>query len=403
MNMKKMSQHGGFDPVFEKLVRDELTAEFGESLDFARCQRPDGTFYGTGGQCRKGKEVGAKEVAKLKNAAKVGNKRAKLALDVVEGKKTKVQAQTELSKTKSTGAQKTTTEAEKSQKVAEPPKEVSSLEEAKANGWTITRETENFDPFEAFSTAGYELGTGLMGTAKLYGRENADVVKKGVIGEHEVEAMKRLQGLEIVPKLHGAATEPDSTALDPSIGSHVKTTNGIIGTARARGDSMAATYIDNDYESRAGVVDKYIQARRDIHLRGVAHNDMHAGNVFYAERSMAFERPRAEKGTMQVIDFGLAQIGYRAALLEAIHTTRNDFQATDFLGEYSPPKTRGDLAIDRLKKNEAGVIKKLETRGIKDPVLFGEIRSTPKEIDKMFGDLTEKEAERLLKELYKDV
>lgn len=30
-------------------------------LDFARCQRADGSFYGTGGQCRKGSLAGAKE------------------------------------------------------------------------------------------------------------------------------------------------------------------------------------------------------------------------------------------------------------------------------------------------------------------------------------------------------
>ena len=32
-----------------------------EALDFARCQRPDGSFYGTGGTCRKGSPTGAKE------------------------------------------------------------------------------------------------------------------------------------------------------------------------------------------------------------------------------------------------------------------------------------------------------------------------------------------------------
>jgi tRNA A-37 threonylcarbamoyl transferase component Bud32 len=31
-----------------------------ETMDFARCQRPDGTYYGTAGKCRKGTEVGAK-------------------------------------------------------------------------------------------------------------------------------------------------------------------------------------------------------------------------------------------------------------------------------------------------------------------------------------------------------
>ncbi len=65
--------------------------EFGEgneylSLDFARCQRPDGSYYGTGGQCRKGVSVGPKEKAALKKAAKAGDKRAQEALDKVDGK-----------------------------------------------------------------------------------------------------------------------------------------------------------------------------------------------------------------------------------------------------------------------------------------------------------------------------
>lgn len=67
-----------------------------EVLDFVRCQRADGTFYGTSGQCRKGKAVGPREKKALKKAAAAGNKKAKLALDVVEGKKTKAQAIKEL-------------------------------------------------------------------------------------------------------------------------------------------------------------------------------------------------------------------------------------------------------------------------------------------------------------------
>ena len=37
-----------------------------EVFDYARCQRPDGSYYGTGGQCRKGVSVGPKEKAALK-------------------------------------------------------------------------------------------------------------------------------------------------------------------------------------------------------------------------------------------------------------------------------------------------------------------------------------------------
>ncbi len=44
----------------------QFNAEALEALDFARCQRPDGSYYGTGGQCRKGAPVGAKEKAESK-------------------------------------------------------------------------------------------------------------------------------------------------------------------------------------------------------------------------------------------------------------------------------------------------------------------------------------------------
>jgi len=68
----------------------------GDIFDFVRCQRADGSFYGTSGTCRKGVQVGPKEKAALKKAAKAGNKKAEVALAVVEGKMTKAQAKKEL-------------------------------------------------------------------------------------------------------------------------------------------------------------------------------------------------------------------------------------------------------------------------------------------------------------------
>ena len=50
------------------------------SLDYTRCQRPDGSFYGTGGVCRKGSQVSAKEkeaIAKS-NVAKIEKAQAGL-------------------------------------------------------------------------------------------------------------------------------------------------------------------------------------------------------------------------------------------------------------------------------------------------------------------------------------
>ena len=66
-----------------------FSEEMAERFDFTRCQRPNGTFYGTGGTCRKGAEVGPKEMAALKKAAAGGNDRAQQALDKIEGKDSK--------------------------------------------------------------------------------------------------------------------------------------------------------------------------------------------------------------------------------------------------------------------------------------------------------------------------
>jgi hypothetical protein len=40
---------------------DNFNESAQEALNFARCQRPDGSFYGTSGQCRQGTPAGAKE------------------------------------------------------------------------------------------------------------------------------------------------------------------------------------------------------------------------------------------------------------------------------------------------------------------------------------------------------
>jgi hypothetical protein len=62
-----MSNQGGFsEEAFEKyqrLLSEKEGVEFseGETYDFTRCMRPNGTFYGTRGKCKKGSETGAKE------------------------------------------------------------------------------------------------------------------------------------------------------------------------------------------------------------------------------------------------------------------------------------------------------------------------------------------------------
>lgn len=49
-------KHGASDSY------DESAQSFSEAYDFTTCERPDGSKYGTGGQCRKGKEVSPEDL-----------------------------------------------------------------------------------------------------------------------------------------------------------------------------------------------------------------------------------------------------------------------------------------------------------------------------------------------------
>ena len=56
-----------------QLAASEQSYEFseeGETYDFTRCMRADGTFYGTSGRCKSGSDAGAKEIAKPKGRSK---------------------------------------------------------------------------------------------------------------------------------------------------------------------------------------------------------------------------------------------------------------------------------------------------------------------------------------------
>lgn len=77
-------------------IGGSFNKETQDFLNFVRCQRPDGSFYGTAGKCKKGVEVSAKVMNTLQEKAKAGNKKARLALEVIEGEKTKEEARKEL-------------------------------------------------------------------------------------------------------------------------------------------------------------------------------------------------------------------------------------------------------------------------------------------------------------------
>lgn len=66
-----------------------------ETLNFARCQRPDGTYYGTAGKCRKGTLVGAK-VASMADSEKVAKTTPKSKAELRDEYRSLLKEQSEL-------------------------------------------------------------------------------------------------------------------------------------------------------------------------------------------------------------------------------------------------------------------------------------------------------------------
>ena len=61
---------------FAELSAESQGLDFSEGsvYDFTRCVRPNGSFYGTRGRCKKGSETGAKEVSSPKSPKSIASK-----------------------------------------------------------------------------------------------------------------------------------------------------------------------------------------------------------------------------------------------------------------------------------------------------------------------------------------
>lgn len=106
------------------------------------------------------------------------------------------------------------------------------------------------------------------------------------------------------------------------------------------------------------MVNEYIKARKTIHMKGIAHNDMHAENFFFDTKT--------NKGS--VIDFGLAQMNPKAVLVEAMgYGTGADETAAMLLSEMlgDRPHSTHKL-LNKLGNNIINVKLELERRGLDD-------------------------------------
>lgn len=293
---------------------------FMETYDYARCQRPDGSYYGTGGTCRKGTPAG----------------------DKVE-------------------------EKPKSNKAKAKEMAATARKEAAA-------ETGKESLRGRFNDSKKVLGEGSYGEV----RETASgtVIKKGMIGPKEVEIQQKLSGVDGVPKIINV--EYSSKPFKDRNGDRM----GIIEMEKASGKSLMEQQFKLDHDLKGATAtkigDQYIKLRKEIHLRGVAHGDMHEGNLTWNGKKLG------------VLDFGLSKTGSKEAFKEAMGTKGNDIRAAGVLDGLNRDGGKSGKAQTQFSKNLAKIEKKL---GIENPW----------ELNGKIAKMSDKKAQSLLEELYDGV
>ena len=152
--------------------------------------------------------------------------------------------------------------------------------------------------------AGKTLGQGNYGQAQM-GYDKDSVLKrpiegntepKGNIGREEMAAMERMDGTPGFPRL-----------LNKNVKEKGKEYEGDIAISLAKGQTLTKAKKGMSEKEQQDIHKKLIGLRKQMHQKGVSHNDMHTDNIFVDDDKNA-----------SVIDFGKAKIDPLAALGEAM-------------------------------------------------------------------------------------
>lgn len=256
---------------------------------------------------------------------------------------------------------------------------------------------DGIDPIPLFEKSDDVLGTGLFGFAKLTAK---GVAKKGQIARSEVQALKLLKGTGVTPEFLGVVYE-QGTKFQTYLGT-VPARKGALLMTKAPGKPLAkGARLDGKVALNA--FDQFIGARKTIHLKGIAHEDMHLNNVMWD----------LAKQKLTVIDLGLARIDPRSALVEALGSRRGklDFGKIEKPGDYQSESTfkwlnprNASASNSKRWKQFAANRKKVEAilkdEGLQDAFANASIRKLPRAVSKA---VSKERAMELLEILYEGV
>lgn len=201
---------------------------------------------------------------------------------------------------------------------------------------------------------------------------NGIVFKKGEIGDHESDVLKKAGEAGLSPRLLGAKVSFELA--DPKQKESLY--QGMIAMEMVKGKSLNFINNSGDENAIGDALNKYWETKSRLHKLGIAHNDSHGGN-FYID----------EQGKGKFIDFGLSLPYYRNALSEALGgPAKSDSSAT-----------RGGTVFNRIDKNMRNVIDAMTNDGFSEADIKNLLRygNTPRPLaggawDRITDDLAKK-------------
>jgi hypothetical protein len=236
--------------------------------------------------------------------------------------------------------------------------------------------------------------------------EGDAVVKRGDIGEKELEIIRKAGEIGIGPELIYGEIGKRKEMFGP-----ISIHDGRVAMTRVQGQELGSFASPKDKVGDSTAGDTFWRARALLHRAGIAHNDCHGGNIIVSER-----------GVPKFVDFGVSQDNPKAALSEAfggiVNRTvippgavikggiRSDVQASKVKvsGIGSPPAEQ-PVSLKRIYSNLTAVKAHLKKLGMTNDeiaeVMATGIRNPESRYNQGgWGKITNEEAQKIIGMLY---
>lgn len=235
--------------------------------------------------------------------------------------------------------------------------------------------------FGSFASLPAQKALSPEGVAKV--AEGRVGIKVGKIGPNEVEAIRRAGEADLGPRLVGARVSPIVKQRHKIDGS-----DGAVAMTIVPGRPYRSSPKDIGGFPKS---EMYWEAIAALHKLGIAHNDLHGGNIIIDSTGPAKAR---------IVDFGLAQLSHKAALAEALGA----LSGTNF--QFAAEKNRGHALT--VKANLPYIEQLLIDKGLSNREISTILQGGIRKKDKFFNlgawaKLTEEEAKGLVNDLYEGV